>query len=165
MSQTRKYYVLLPSRTFFFGQELSGRHSSRVVSRLSSSLPSYLLAARHGATYVQYYQFHHEYSVGSGFWKQTANLGALGGKSPAAFQGRAPHIRVISNNLKKIQKRATKLIINLKKMPHKDRLMHLNLPTLKYRRLREDMVEVFNMTHNMYHSEESPNLRYYTNLN
>jgi len=25
----------------------------------------------------------------------------------------------------------TKLVINLKKMPYKDRLMHLNLPTLK----------------------------------
>jgi len=68
--------------------------------------------------------------------------------------------------LKKFFKKpATKLVTNFKKMPYKDRLMHLNLPTLKYRRLREDMVEVFNMTHNMYHSEESPNLRYYTNLN
>jgi len=36
--------------------------------------------------------------------------------------------------LEKIQKRATKLVINLKKMPYKDRLIHLNLPTLKYRR-------------------------------
>ena len=46
--------------------------------------------------------------------------------------------RAISKNLKKIQKRATKLVINLKKMPYKDRPMHLNLPTLKYRRLRGD---------------------------
>jgi len=28
-------------------------------------------------------------------------------------------------------------------MPYKDRLMHLNLPTLTYRRLRGDMIEVF----------------------
>ena len=32
--------------------------------------------------------------------------------------------------LDKIQKRATKLVINLKKIPYKDRLMHLKLPTL-----------------------------------
>jgi len=35
--------------------------------------------------------------------------------------------------LEKIQKRATKLVINFKNIPYKDRLMHLNLPTLKYR--------------------------------
>jgi len=40
--------------------------------------------------------------------------------------------------LEKIQKRATKLVLNLKKMPYKERPMHLNLPTLKYRRLRGD---------------------------
>ena len=43
--------------------------------------------------------------------------------------------------LEKIQKRGTKLIINLKKIPYKDRLMHLKLPTLKYGRLRGDMIE------------------------
>ena len=50
-------------------------------------------------------------------------------------------------------------------MPYKDRLMHLNLPTLKYRRLREDMIEVFKITHNIYDSEVSPNLRYYPKSN
>jgi len=44
---------------------------------------------------------------------------------------------------------------------YKDRLMHLNLPTLKYRRLRGDMIEVLKITHNIYDSEVSPNLRYY----
>jgi len=32
-----------------------------------------------------------------------------------------------------IQKRATKLVIKLKNKPYRDRLFHLNLPTLKYR--------------------------------
>jgi len=35
----------------------------------------------------------------------------------------------------KIQKRATKLIIKLKNKAYRDRLNHLNLPTLNYRRL------------------------------
>jgi len=43
----------------------------------------------------------------------------------------------------KMQKRATKFIISLKKYSYKDHLIQLNLPTLKYRRLRWDMTEVF----------------------
>ena len=44
-------------------------------------------------------------------------------------------------------------IMKLKKIPYKDRLMHLKLPTLKYRRLRGDMIEVFKITHNIYDPE------------
>ena len=36
---------------------------------------------------------------------------------------------------------------------NKDRLMHLKLPTLKYRRLRGDMIEVFKIMHNLYDPE------------
>ena len=36
-----------------------------------------------------------------------------------------------------------KFIISLKKYSYKDRLIQLNLPTLKYRRSRWDMIEVF----------------------
>ena len=43
----------------------------------------------------------------------------------------------------KMQKRPTKFIISLKKYSYKDRLIQLNLPTLKYKRLRWDMIEVF----------------------
>ena len=42
-----------------------------------------------------------------------------------------------------MQKRATKFITSLKKYSYKDRLIQLNLPTLKYKRLRWDMIEVF----------------------
>ena len=45
--------------------------------------------------------------------------------------------------VEKMQKRAAKFIISLKKYSYKDRLIQLNLPTLKYRRLRWDMIEVF----------------------
>jgi len=41
--------------------------------------------------------------------------------------------------IEKVQKRATKLIIKLKNKPYRDRLFYLNLPTLKYRRLRGDI--------------------------
>jgi len=45
--------------------------------------------------------------------------------------------------IEKVQKRATKLIMNFKNMSYTDRLQRLNLPTLKYKRLRGDMIEVF----------------------
>jgi len=34
-------------------------------------------------------------------------------------------------NIEKVQKRATKLIISLKKLPYPERLLQLKLPTLK----------------------------------
>jgi len=43
--------------------------------------------------------------------------------------------------------------------------MHLKLPTLKYRRLRGDMIVVFKITHNLYDPEVSPELRYYPKSN
>ena len=43
-------------------------------------------------------------------------------------------------DIEKVQKRATKLVISLKHLPYIDRLQQLKL---KYRRLRGDMMEVF----------------------
>ena len=67
--------------------------------------------------------------------------------------------------LEKIQKRANKLVINLQKIPYNGRLMHLKLPTLKYRQLRGDVIKVFKITHNIYDPEVSPELRYYPKSN
>jgi len=47
--------------------------------------------------------------------------------------------------LEKVQKRATKLIIAVKLLKYEERLRYLNLPTLKYRRIRGDMMEVYKM--------------------
>ena len=43
--------------------------------------------------------------------------------------------------------------------------MHLKLPTLKYKRLRGDMMKVFKIAHNICDPEVSPKLRYYTKSN
>jgi len=43
--------------------------------------------------------------------------------------------------------------------------MHLKLPTLKYRRLRGDMIGVFKITHNIYDPEVLPELRYHPKSN
>ena len=46
-------------------------------------------------------------------------------------------------------------------MSYTDRLLHLNLPTLKYRRLRGDMIEVFKITHGIYDLDASLKLAYH----
>ena len=43
-----------------------------------------------------------------------------------------------------------KLVICLKNLPYVERLKQLKLPTLKYRRLRGDMIEVSKIVHNYY---------------
>ena len=43
-------------------------------------------------------------------------------------------------------------------MPYKERLIHLKLPTLKFRRLRSDMIEVFKMLNGYYDESAMRNL-------
>ena len=50
-----------------------------------------------------------------------------------------------------VQKRATKLIISLKHLFCSERLKQLQLPTLKYRRLRGDMIQVSKWYISMYY--------------
>jgi len=58
------------------------------------------------------------------------------------FHSKTTHIEM--------QKMATKFITSLKKYSCKDRLIQLNLPTLKYRRLRWDMIEVLKIVKQKY---------------
>ena len=46
--------------------------------------------------------------------------------------------------------RATKLVITVNHIPYMDRLIRLNLPTLKYRRVGGDMTEVYKTLTNRY---------------
>ena len=52
--------------------------------------------------------------------------------------------------LEKVQRGATKLIGSIKHLPYVDRLKKLKLPTLKYRRARGDMIELFKILHGFY---------------
>ena len=61
-------------------------------------------------------------------------------------------------SLEKVQKRATKLVKFCKTLPYKERLRHLKLPTLKFRRLRGDMIEVFKILNGYYDDCAIPNL-------
>ena len=50
---------------------------------------------------------------------------------------------LIIKDFEKVQMRATKLVIQLKHLKYKERLERLKLPTLRYRRTRGDMNEVY----------------------
>ena len=54
----------------------------------------------------------------------------------------APYKKSYIDKLEKVQKRATNIIPEFKKMHYPDRLKQLNLPTLTYRRSRGDIVVV-----------------------
>jgi len=62
----------------------------------------------------------------------------------------SPYKKGDIETIEKVQKRATKLVISLKKLPYKERLLQLNLHALKYRRLRGDTIEVYKIIHDMY---------------
>ena len=64
----------------------------------------------------------------------------------------------IIHDIEKVQKRATKYIKACKDLSYKHRLIHLQLPTLKYRRLRGDMIQVYKILRNLYEQSTVPNL-------
>ena len=45
--------------------------------------------------------------------------------------------------LERVRKWATKLVIKVKKLHYEERLRRLKLPTLKYRMIRGDMIELY----------------------
>jgi hypothetical protein len=61
-----------------------------------------------------------------------------------------PYKLGVIRDIEKIQKRATKNIQGCRHMSYKDRLTYLELPSLKYRRLRGDMIEVYKILNFIY---------------
>ena len=60
------------------------------------------------------------------------------------------------DKLERVQKRATKLIPGLSNKSYIERLKVLNLPTLKYRRHRGDMIELFKILKGIYDTSSVP---------
>ena len=54
-----------------------------------------------------------------------------------------PHLKNHIRNLERVQQRATKLIPALRHLTYPQRLRRLGLPTLEYRRLRQDLLTTF----------------------
>eukprot|EP00916_Digyalum_oweni_P025776 GHVL01042440.1.p1 GENE.GHVL01042440.1~~GHVL01042440.1.p1 ORF type:complete len:204 (-),score=13.42 GHVL01042440.1:13-624(-) len=62
----------------------------------------------------------------------------------------SPSLKKDAMLIESIQRRATKMVPELKEMEYEDRLRALNLPSLTYRRLRGDLIEAYKLTHGMY---------------
>ena len=65
----------------------------------------------------------------------------------------SPYKQKDIDNLENVQRRATKQIPSLKNLEYADRLKKLKMPTLKYRRLRGDMIETFKIITGTYDKE------------
>jgi hypothetical protein len=55
--------------------------------------------------------------------------------------------------IEKVQMRATRMVQRLKNYFYEARLRWLNLPTLKYRRLRGDIIQVYNIVYGKYNNQ------------
>ena len=61
-----------------------------------------------------------------------------------------PSTKSLKSDIEDVQRRATKLIGNLKELPYPERLKRLKLPCLEHRRKRGDMIEVYKYLNGFY---------------
>ena len=61
----------------------------------------------------------------------------------------APHTKFLKDSIEKVQRRATRLVMGMSDCSYSERLRKLKLPTLHYRRLRADQIQMFKLTHNI----------------
>jgi len=76
--------------------------------------------------------------------------------SNAQFAKCALHHHLTTKALEKVQKRATKILPQLKHMNYSDRLKACKLLTLHYRRIRGDMIETYKILTGKYDIETAP---------
>ena len=62
----------------------------------------------------------------------------------------SPYTKKNINLIEKVQRHYAKKIVGFKNMPYEERLKALRLPTLAYRRLRGDLIEMYKIIHNIY---------------
>ena len=70
----------------------------------------------------------------------------------------SPNLCKFIDSIESVQRRATKIIPEIKNVSYPERLKYLNLPTLAYRRARGDMIEVFKIISNIYNSKSTEQL-------
>ena len=59
--------------------------------------------------------------------------------------------------LEKVHKKATKIIPEIRHLPYRDRLKVCKLPTLHYRQVRGDMIEIYKILTGKYDADVTPN--------
>ena len=76
--------------------------------------------------------------------------------NPRLFLLWSPYRKGDMEDIEKVQKMATKLIPELNHMNYIDRLKKCQLPTLRYRRIRGDMIETYKIVSGKYDSMAAP---------
>ena len=77
----------------------------------------------------------------------------------------SPYKQKYKDALENVQRRATKLINGMRDMSYPDRLRKLKLPTLAYRRIRGDMIELYKLIHGNYDRNRSNIINLYKDHN
>jgi hypothetical protein len=77
----------------------------------------------------------------------------------------APHLKKDIVAIENVQRRATKLIPGFKDLDYSERLRRLKLPTLAYRRLRGDMIEMYKILTGKYDPRVAKFIKMNTNDN
>jgi hypothetical protein len=62
----------------------------------------------------------------------------------------SPYLKADIEKLENVQRRASKCIASLSNLSYRERLRRLELPTLRYRRLRGDMIECYKVLNGLY---------------
>jgi hypothetical protein len=70
----------------------------------------------------------------------------------------APYRKMDSEEIERVQRRATKLVKRISGLKYSERLKCCGLPTLKYRRIRGDMIETYKILTGKYDNEVIPKL-------
>ena len=69
-----------------------------------------------------------------------------------------PYLRKHINKLESVQRRATKQVPGMGNLEYPDRLRRLNLPTLAYRRMRGDQIEIYKIISGRYDTSITGNI-------
>jgi hypothetical protein len=64
----------------------------------------------------------------------------------------SPYKKKDIETIENVQKRATRMLPQMKNLNHEERLKLLKMPTLKFRRMRGDMIEAFKILTRLYDS-------------
>ena len=68
-------------------------------------------------------------------------------------------------NLEKVQRRATKIVSEFRDMSYEERLKALNLPSIKYRQLRGDLIQTYKIIHNIDNVDTDKLFKFQTSSN
>ena len=60
-----------------------------------------------------------------------------------------PMLKGHQTMIENVQRRATKMVDSLKNLSYVDRLKQLNLPSIKYRQMRGDLIQTYKIIHNI----------------